>query len=1297
MSAEPTLPGRPYEHPALDYAFLRAEGIRHLEGLAGHVWSDFNTHDPGITILEQVCYAITDLGYRATHSVPDLLASAGGDPYESLYSARTILTSDPVTSLDLRKLVLDVSGVRNAWVEEIEEPSQSLHYHEGKDDLRFRADPPYTTPVVLRGRTRVLVETSDLVDRPTQDVMREVAERLHAHRPACTDFEEIRALDPQLVQVIARVEVGPVDDARRVLADIYERIDEHVAPSVRFETLAERLAAGKRADEIFEGPRLAHGFVDDGALAAITRKDALHTSDLIREIMAVPGVRGVRSLGVSAGGATLEPWSLPLDRSRTPRLDLARSKITLVKGKLATDIDPAWIKDELVARRRRSAPPGGLAESDLDFTPPAGTDRHVARYRSIQYDLPAIYGVGAAGIDGDSPPRRRAQQKQLKAYLLFFDQLLATLFAQLGGAGALFSFFGEDTRTYFTKRIADPALGLDGIRRGTDAAQDARLAAIVEDGGDPAASSDRRNRFQNHLMARFAEQFTDYSLVLFGAARRGAVELDDARTPDERLVPDKQAFLRSYPRIGSARGTGRDVLAPFESGEIAGLAERVERKLGLAEDERFRMVEHLLLAPLPVDDLPPGELEYQQIPFLVHAASRDPFSLQVSFVFPKDGGRLAEAPGTTNELRLLVEHTVREETPAHVIPYVHWLDAAEWQSFQVAHAEWVDAHRAMRARKLGLAPDDDPRCFEVRDARDRLIDLLRIGDTFPLRDLPVLDEGLLVPFGQPAKIPVEHSQRDVTYELRSELGAVLAAVQGNGDTILLPTPPIRDDTTYSILARKVAPVREVYLVRRATVKVGLDTTLRAQIEAELLDPTIEAPAGSDARIVAWGSDVKVTILASQEGVDYHVVRRSGQTETALSADVRGDLGDIALLVKGAQEDVDLRIRATKTFDPAENRPPQTALLDIVLPLKVRARRDLAVALEPGAIVDFGANATVRVDGTQASASYSVYVGPARDADFVFGSADPALLGVDVPGEPRVTVIRPKDAPIWEDLPGFQEVGSRVPGNGGTIKLPVSGVQRDGVILVRAWKQHAQGPKTIASSVQLARAALLLARPDPARALVLRAAMSGGKTTGTLDVTGGQPGVYYHVRLEPSGPVLGLPAYFHKRDDVDANQNKGVGQLRIEVDAAMSRGPSKVPVSAGDLALIAPLSPQLATPQLDAGATLSVRAVKAQTRVSVPMAKTATLLAVPSITAEPPSVPAGSPTKIVVHASAAGEQYQLSVNGQPFGAAQAGNGADLVLATGPLTGPTDIVVLVTRPGAPGIPVERTVALSVTIAV
>ena len=79
MSSTLTIPTGVPEHEAMDYAGLRREGISLLERLGGTIWSDFNTHDPGVTILEQLCYAITDLGYRINYGMADLLAGGEAD------------------------------------------------------------------------------------------------------------------------------------------------------------------------------------------------------------------------------------------------------------------------------------------------------------------------------------------------------------------------------------------------------------------------------------------------------------------------------------------------------------------------------------------------------------------------------------------------------------------------------------------------------------------------------------------------------------------------------------------------------------------------------------------------------------------------------------------------------------------------------------------------------------------------------------------------------------------------------------------------------------------------------------------------------------------------------------------------------------------------------------------------------------------------------------------------------------------------------------------------------------------
>src|SRR6185369_10077703 len=118
-----TIPKQPALKPAEDYYFLRREGIRFIEQMGSRLWTDYNAHDPGITILEALCYAITELAYRIGWDVKDLLAAGTAsankaDPYpdQAFFTAGEILTVNPTTPDDFRRLLVDLEAVRNAWV-----------------------------------------------------------------------------------------------------------------------------------------------------------------------------------------------------------------------------------------------------------------------------------------------------------------------------------------------------------------------------------------------------------------------------------------------------------------------------------------------------------------------------------------------------------------------------------------------------------------------------------------------------------------------------------------------------------------------------------------------------------------------------------------------------------------------------------------------------------------------------------------------------------------------------------------------------------------------------------------------------------------------------------------------------------------------------------------------------------------------------------------------------------------------------------------------------------------------------
>ena len=107
-------------HISQDYAQIREQGMEYIRQLSGSVWTDHNLHDPGITTLEILSYAITDLAYRTDFTTADLMAGQSGfitDPeMSSFFPAQQALTTTPLTTLDYRKLILKIEGIRNAWL-----------------------------------------------------------------------------------------------------------------------------------------------------------------------------------------------------------------------------------------------------------------------------------------------------------------------------------------------------------------------------------------------------------------------------------------------------------------------------------------------------------------------------------------------------------------------------------------------------------------------------------------------------------------------------------------------------------------------------------------------------------------------------------------------------------------------------------------------------------------------------------------------------------------------------------------------------------------------------------------------------------------------------------------------------------------------------------------------------------------------------------------------------------------------------------------------------------------------------
>ena len=114
-----------------------------------------------------------------------------------------------------------------------------------------------------------------------------------------------------------------------------------------------------------------------------------------------------------------------------------------------------------------------------------------------------------------------------------------------------------------------------------------------------------------------------------------------------------------------------------------------------------------------------------------------------------------------------------------------------------------------------------PTHLHLRDTRDKLIDLLGFGETYPLQDVTV-SAWVKVPFGDPATISIEPGQPDVEYEIHKDGTRVDSTASWTGDKLELEILSITEDVTYRILGGKIRwkdPPRKVYLHQTVTVKV----------------------------------------------------------------------------------------------------------------------------------------------------------------------------------------------------------------------------------------------------------------------------------------------------------------------------------------------------------------------------------------------------------------------------------------------------------------------------------------------
>ncbi|HEU4719012.1 MAG TPA: hypothetical protein VFU15_14305, partial [Bacteroidia bacterium] len=269
-----------------DFNELMSEGRSFIQSHIGNEWTNLNASDPGVTILEQLCYALTELGYCIDFPMRDILTRKDGEleTKDQFYFPEDILTTSPVTPDDYRKYLIDgVSNTGNAVV--------------------VQADGAY--PVFLRNCMVYLMPVKTVSGVLAEAFCKSAFYYLNRNRYLATVFSQPEILADNAYYLQGTITISDGSGKSKILALVEESIRNYIFPTVIPASYATLTADSVATNDIFNGPHLENGWIPSSSLGV--NRTQLWASELYSVIKSVSGVTEVNALGfvpVSTSQAT---------------------------------------------------------------------------------------------------------------------------------------------------------------------------------------------------------------------------------------------------------------------------------------------------------------------------------------------------------------------------------------------------------------------------------------------------------------------------------------------------------------------------------------------------------------------------------------------------------------------------------------------------------------------------------------------------------------------------------------------------------------------------------------------------------------------------------------------------------------------------------------------------------------------------------------------------------------------------------------------------------------------------------
>ncbi len=198
--------------------------------------------------------------------------------------------------------------------------------------------------VEFEGIYNVMVEYEEnvLEEDQREEVRQQVVQKLSNHRNLCEDFLTVNAVEYEDIGLGLSISLEEYADPDLVLAQIFFIVYKYFTPSVPFYTIQQMLDKGYDIDEIFDGPALAHGYIEDKDIEKTSLYRDIRLSDIVNEIADIKGVIAITYLHLpfngfendEAGKAYFDQWVKYLQAERkVARITQELSQVIFCKQK----------------------------------------------------------------------------------------------------------------------------------------------------------------------------------------------------------------------------------------------------------------------------------------------------------------------------------------------------------------------------------------------------------------------------------------------------------------------------------------------------------------------------------------------------------------------------------------------------------------------------------------------------------------------------------------------------------------------------------------------------------------------------------------------------------------------------------------------------------------------------------------------------------------------------------------------------------------------------------------------------